>query len=123
MAKNITLDNEENAQNTLDNAKEKQIDKELRTLAETSRDHISNSVESQISQDTPDDKGKTSSNDKKKTEQKTLEIEYYGTDLTKDAKEGYIDPIIGREKEIDQVIYTLLRKTKNNPLLIGEPGV
>lgn len=123
MAKNITLDNEETSQTNMDNAKAKQIDKELKTLAETSRDHITNSVESQISQDTPDEKGKTSSNDKKKTEQKTLEIEYYGTDLTKDAKEGYIDPIIGREKEIDQVIYTLLRKTKNNPLLIGEPGV
>ncbi|NOZ44519.1 MAG: hypothetical protein GXP45_05285 [bacterium] len=49
-----------------------------------------------------------------------MTIEYFGTDLTKEYKEGFIDPIIGREKEIDQVIYTLLRKTKNNPLLIGE---
>lgn len=54
----------------------------------------------------------------KKKEEKKLTIEYFGTDLTKEAKDGYLDPIIGREKEIDQVIYTLLRKSKNNPLLI-----
>lgn len=59
----------------------------------------------------------------KKKEEKKLTIEYFGTDLTKEAKDGYLDPIIGREKEIDQVIYTLLRKTKNNPLLIWEAGV
>ncbi len=59
----------------------------------------------------------------KKKEEKKLTVEYFGTDLTKEAKDGYLDPIIGREKEIDQVIYTLLRKTKNNPLLIGEAGV
>lgn len=59
----------------------------------------------------------------KKKEEKKLTIEYFGTDLTKEAKDGYLDPIIGREKEIDQVIYTLLRKSKNNPLLIWEAGV
>lgn len=64
----------------------------------------------------------TSSNVKKE-EKKTMDIEYYGTDLTQEYKNGFIDPIIGREQEINQVIYTLLRKTKNNPLLIGEPGV
>ncbi len=58
-----------------------------------------------------------------KKEEKKLTIEYFGTDLTKEAKDGFIDPVIGRETEINQVIYTLLRKTKNNPLLIGEPGV
>jgi len=51
-------------------------------------------------------------------EEKKLTIEYFGTDLTKDYKDGYLDPVIGREKEINQMIYTLLRKTKNNPLLI-----
>ena len=69
-----------------------------------------------ISLETPDNKTK-------KKEEKKLTIEYFGTDLTKEAKDGYLDPIIGREKEIDQVIYTLLRKTKNNPLLIWEAGV
>lgn len=65
----------------------------------------------------------TSEQKPKKKEEKKLTIEYFGTDLTKEAKDGYLDPIIGREKEIDQVIYTLLRKSKNNPLLIGEAGV
>lgn len=80
------------------------------------------SVESEIGQDfeqTVDANGTTS----KKKEEKKLNIEYFGTDLTKESKDGFIDPIIGREQEINQVIYTLLRKTKNNPLLIGEPGV
>ena len=61
--------------------------------------------------------------DKGKKEEKKLTIEYFGTDLTKDVKEGFLDPVIGRENEINQVIYTLLRKNKNNPLLLGEAGV
>jgi len=61
--------------------------------------------------------------DKSKKEEKKLTIEYFGTDLTKEVKDGLIDPIIGRQNEINQIIYTLLRKNKNNPLLIGEAGV
>ena len=47
----------------------------------------------------------------------------FGTDLTKVAADGGIDPIIGRDKEIERVIQILSRRTKNNPCLIGEPGV
>ncbi len=47
----------------------------------------------------------------------------YGRDLTDSAKEGKLDPIIGREKETERVIQILARRTKNNPCLIGEPGV
>ena len=47
----------------------------------------------------------------------------YSTDLTELAKEGRIDPVIGREQEINRVIQILSRRTKNNPCLIGEPGV
>lgn len=47
----------------------------------------------------------------------------YGHDLTKDAGKGKIDPVIGREEEITRVIQILCRRTKNNPCLIGEPGV
>ena len=47
----------------------------------------------------------------------------YGRDLTKDVADGKIDPIIGRDEEIRRVIQILARKTKNNPILIGEPGV
>ena len=47
----------------------------------------------------------------------------FGTDLTQKAREGKIDPVIGRKKEIDKIIQVLSRRTKNNPVLIGEPGV
>lgn len=50
-------------------------------------------------------------------------LEQFGTDLTKLASEGHFDPIIGRDKEIERVIQILSRRTKNNPCLIGEPGV
>lgn len=58
-----------------------------------------------------------------KKEEKKMTIEYFGTDLTKEVKDHLIDPVIGRANEINQIIYTLLRKNKNNPLLIGEAGV
>jgi len=51
------------------------------------------------------------------------ELEKYGRDLTKDAEEGRLDPVIGRQKEIQRVIQVLTRRTKNNPVLIGDPGV
>lgn len=50
-------------------------------------------------------------------------LEKFGEDLTEKAKKGGIDPVIGREKEINRVIQILSRRTKNNPCLIGEPGV
>ncbi len=50
-------------------------------------------------------------------------IVQYGVDLTAKAREGKIDPVIGRKKEIDKIIQVLSRRTKNNPVLIGEPGV
>ena len=50
-------------------------------------------------------------------------LEKYSTDLTAAAKEGKLDPVIGRDQEIRRVIQILSRRTKNNPVLIGEPGV
>ncbi|WP_237222467.1 ATP-dependent chaperone ClpB [Rothia nasimurium] len=50
-------------------------------------------------------------------------LEQYGTDLTAVAREGKLDPVIGRDSEIRRVIQVLSRRTKNNPVLIGEPGV
>lgn len=50
-------------------------------------------------------------------------LSQFGRDLTKFAKDGKIDPVIGRQKEIERVIQILSRRTKNNPCLIGEPGV
>ncbi len=54
---------------------------------------------------------------------KTPTLDEFGRDLTKMAREGKLDPVIGREKEIERVIQILSRRTKNNPALIGEPGV
>ena len=53
----------------------------------------------------------------------TPTLNQYGSDLTKRATEGKLDPVIGRSTEIDRVIQILSRRTKNNPCLIGEPGV
>ena len=50
-------------------------------------------------------------------------LEKYGTDLTESAREGRLDPVIGRDAEIRRVVQVLSRRTKNNPVLIGEPGV
>ncbi len=54
---------------------------------------------------------------------KAVTLEEFGTDLTKLAAEGKIDPIVGRQVEIERMIQVLGRRTKNNPVLIGEPGV
>lgn len=59
----------------------------------------------------------------KKGKSNTPTLDEFGTDLTEKAANGGIDPVIGREKEIERVIQILSRRTKNNPCLIGEPGV
>ena len=56
-------------------------------------------------------------------EEKFQALEQYGRDLTEAAREGKLDPVIGRDDEIRRVIQVLSRRTKNNPVLIGEPGV
>ena len=56
-------------------------------------------------------------------EEKYQTLEKYGTDLTARARQGKIDPVIGRDSEIRRVLQILSRRTKNNPVLIGEPGV
>ena len=60
---------------------------------------------------------------KKKTNEGTPTLDQYSRDLTKMAENGELDPVIGREHEIQRVIQILSRRTKNNPCLIGEPGV
>ena len=57
------------------------------------------------------------------TKSKTPVLDNFGRDLTKLAEEGKLDPVVGREKEIERVSQILSRRKKNNPLLIGEPGV
>ena len=63
----------------------------------------------------------TSSSSSGKT--KTPSLDEFGTDLTLAAQEQRLDPVVGREKEIERVIQILARRTKNNPVLLGEPGV
>ena len=69
----------------------------------------------------------TPKSNSKKKESKSSSLDksvlQYGADLTQKAREGKIDPVIGRKKEIDKIIQVLSRRTKNNPVLIGEPGV
>ena len=60
---------------------------------------------------------------KKKVDRRTPTLDEFGRDLTNLAKDKKLDPVIGREKEIKRVVQILCRRTKNNPVLIGEPGV
>ena len=53
----------------------------------------------------------------------SAELAQFGTNLTQKARDGKLDPVIGRGKEIERIIQILCRRTKNNPVLIGEPGV
>ncbi len=70
------------------------------------------------------DYGKQTDTDgKRKTKVRTPTLDHLGTDLTERARNGELDPVIGREKEIKRVMQVLCRRTKSNPVLIGDPGV
>ncbi len=70
-----------------------------------------------------DESSSNSNNSEAEGKTKTPALKAFGRDLTKLAKEGGLDPVIGRESEIERVIQILCRRTKNNPVLIGEAGV
>jgi ATP-dependent Clp protease ATP-binding subunit ClpC len=81
-------------------------------------------IKSAIDDDDDDEKSSYSSGNKKTdAKSKTPVLDTYSRDLTKMAEEGKLDPIVGREKEIERVSQILARRKKNNPILIGEPGV
>ena len=67
--------------------------------------------------------GKTTGRKEKGKKSKTPFLEHFGRDLTQLAREGKLDPVIGRQKEIERVTQILSRRKKNNPILIGDPGV
>jgi ATP-dependent Clp protease ATP-binding subunit ClpC len=67
--------------------------------------------------------GKPSSYTRKRKKSKTPALDHFGRDLTELARRGQLDPIIGRDNEIERVTQVLSRRKKNNPVLIGEPGV
>ncbi len=70
-----------------------------------------------------DNSVKNKANERSKKHGETAALDKYGRDLINDAKNGKIDPVIGRAEEIERVVQILCRRTKNNPCLIGEPGV
>ena len=72
---------------------------------------------------TPPSAGQTQQQEKKQEKSKTPVLDNFGRDLTKLAAENKLDPVVGREKEIERVAQVLSRRKKNNPVLIGEPGV
>ncbi len=90
------------------------LDVDIEKLYTSLVDAIGASNDSDMTVSQSGEKGKKSS---------TKTLEKYGKDLTKAAKEGKLDPVIGRKDEIDRVIQILSRRTKNNPALIGDPGV
>lgn len=75
---------------------------------------------SMLTEDTP---AAVNANRSNTAEVETPTLDQFGRDLTVLAREGKVDPVIGRDKEIERVIQILSRRTKNNPCLIGEPGV
>ncbi len=81
-------------------------------------------IKNSISNDDDDEDGDNKFSSKKNVDKssKTPVLDTFSRDLTKNAQEGRIDPIIGREKEIQRVSQILSRRKKNNPILIGEPG-
>ncbi len=90
-------------------------------------DGILNALETGMQQgDSPEQNNPFLANRKpegKKDESQTPALDFFGNDLTAEARAGKIDAIIGRDKEIERLISVLNRKTKNNPCLVGEPGV
>src|SRR3990167_6858850 len=69
------------------------------------------------------DNKKTGGQRRRGKRQRNTTLDFYGTDLTDQAREGKLDPVVGREAQIRRVITVLNRRTKNNAVLIGEPGV
>jgi len=79
-----------------------------------------------ISENDPEETEKSFERSQKKSEEsksKTSVLDNFGRDITKAAEENRLDPIVGREKELERIAQILCRRKKNNPILIGEPGV
>jgi len=85
----------------------------LESVRESVLEFIGEGEEAQAQKDAPAPKGKT----------KTPTLDEFARDLTQLARAGKMDPVIGRESEIERLVQILARRTKNNPVLIGEPGV
>ena len=87
------------------------------------RKELDNIINGKNTTSKPEKMRPSSSKSQQPDKQKTPVLDNFGRDLTKLANEGKLDPVIGREKEIERVAQVLSRRKKNNPVLIGEPGV
>ena len=85
-------------------------------------DNLLNELEQFLNRQQYEDGGQTDVRRRGKKARKTA-LDFYGSDLTAQAREGKLDPVVGREPQIRRVVTILNRRTKNNPVLIGEPGV
>ena len=94
----------------------------VRILIDLGQDNrrLYESIISMLSEDTP---AAAAQGKPQAVDAETPTLDQYGRDLTAMVTEGKVDPVIGRDKEIERVIQILSRRTKNNPCLIGEPGV
>jgi ATP-dependent Clp protease ATP-binding subunit ClpC len=87
------------------------------------KEYLKNIPDVKASLEDDEDEDKSFSGKKPDAKSKTPVLDTFSRDLTKMAEEGKLDPIVGREKEIERVSQILSRRKKNNPILIGEPGV
>lgn len=85
-------------------------------------DSLASGIEQFLNRQQYNDAGRNTGKSRTKNRRKTA-IDFFGQDITKLAKEGKLDPVVGRDEQIRRVVTILNRRTKNNPVLIGEPGV
>lgn len=87
-------------------------------------EHLNNELEQFLNRQQYEESGDSTTEQRRKSKkQRKTALDFFGTDLTNMAREGKLDPVVGREPQIRRVVTILNRRTKNNPVLIGEPGV
>ncbi|HSX46948.1 MAG TPA: ATP-dependent Clp protease ATP-binding subunit, partial [Patescibacteria group bacterium] len=85
---------------------------------------LNNEIEQFLNRQQYEESGEGATETRRRTKkQRKTALDFFGTDLTTQAREGKLDPVVGRENQIKRVVTILNRRTKNNPVLIGEPGV
>lgn len=87
-------------------------------------DHLNTELEQFLNRQQYNEESEAATENRRRTKkQRKTALDFFGTDLTSLARQGKLDPVVGREPQIRRVITILNRRTKNNPVLIGEPGV
>lgn len=86
-------------------------------------DTLTNEIGEYLNRQQYDDQSEAATERRRVKKQRKTALDFFGTDLTDLARQGKLDPVVGREAQIKRVVTVLNRRTKNNPVLIGEPGV